>query len=133
MLGPGRYLLGAAELIWLVGFAWLGAARVRRRLLPELGGEAGFLASAVAAIALLIWVAEILGTVSAFKPVPYLVAVAVVGLGLRCVVGEGPESEAESSPRLRRPSLLATVISLLIAGIAIGHFVSGVKLRLGTG
>jgi hypothetical protein len=32
-----------------------------------------------------------------------------------------------------RPSLIATVISLVIAGIAIGHFVSGVKLRLGTG
>ena len=72
MLGPGRYLLGAVELIWLVGFAWLGAARVRRRWLPEVGGEAGFLASAVVAIALLIWVAELLGTVSAFKPVPYL-------------------------------------------------------------
>src|SRR6185312_6296066 len=32
-----------------------------------------------------------------------------------------------------RPSLLATVISLLVAGIAIGHFAGGVKLRLGTG
>ena len=32
MLGPGRYLLGAVELLWLVGFAWLGAAQVRRRL-----------------------------------------------------------------------------------------------------
>ncbi|HVV90935.1 MAG TPA: hypothetical protein VHB53_10615, partial [Solirubrobacterales bacterium] len=63
MLGPGRYLLGAVELLLLVGFAWVGAARVRRRLLPELGGEAGLLASAVVTIALLIWVAELLGTV----------------------------------------------------------------------
>ncbi len=30
MLGVGRYLLGAAELAWLVGFAWVGAARVLR-------------------------------------------------------------------------------------------------------
>ncbi|MBS1863572.1 MAG: hypothetical protein JSS68_17895 [Actinobacteria bacterium] len=131
MLGPGRYLLGAAELIWLVGFAWLGAARVRRRLLPEVGGEAGFLASAVLAIGLLIWVAELLGTVSAFKPVPYLIAVAVVGLGLRFGIGGAPAREAPR--RFGRPSLLATVISLVIAGIAIGDFVSGVKLRLGTG
>jgi hypothetical protein len=138
MLGPGRYLLGAAELVWLVGFAWLGAARVRRRLLPEVGGEAGILASAVVAIALLIWVAELLGTVSAFKSVPYLLSVAAVGLVLRLTVppadgapmGEigvtGPAAGA-------RPPLIATVISLVIAGIAIGHFVSGVKLRLGTG
>jgi hypothetical protein len=131
MLGAGRYLLGAAELLWLVGFAWLGASRVRRRLLSELRGEVAFLATAVVTIAFLIWVAELLGTVSAFKPVPYLVAMAVVGLVLRLAVppGRGPAAQRLVS----RPSLAATVISLLIAGIAIGHFVSGVKLRLGTG
>jgi hypothetical protein len=157
MLGPGRYLLGAAELIWLVGFAWLGASRVRRRLLPELGGEAGFLATAVLAIALLLWVAELLGTVSAFKPVPYLLSMAVAGLVLwrflpsaggapmgaprRAQAAEPPSTVREigvtgpaaGEARPFRPSLPATVVSLLIAGIAIGHFVSGVKLRLGTG
>ncbi len=138
MLGPGRYLLGVVELLLLVGFAWLGAGRVRRRWLPQVGGEAGFLADAVVAVALLIWVAELLGTVSAFQPVPYLLSVAVVGLILRLTVppaagapvgeigGAGPAAGA-------RPSLIATVISLVVAGIAIGHFVSGVKLRLGTG
>jgi hypothetical protein len=131
MLGPARYLLGAAELIWLVGFAWVGASRVRRRLLPAMGAEIGLLASAVIAIALLIWVAEILGTVSLFKPVPYLLAVALLGLALRSVV---PPRIAPAPPAGgARPSLIATVIALLIAGIAIGHFVSGVKLRLGTG
>ena len=173
MLGPGRYLLGAAELIWLVGFAWLGAARVRHLLLPELRAEPGFLASAVLAIALLIWVAELLGTVSAFKPLPYLLSVAVLALVLRqlvppaggapmgaphraqakpSTVGEigatGPAageqrpsaSPAKQSPSAslarppsQPPSLWPTVISLAIAGIAIGHFVGGVKLRLGTG
>jgi hypothetical protein len=134
MLGPGRYLLGVVELLALVGFAWVGAARVRRRWLPEVGGEVGFLASAVLAIALLIWVAEVLGTVSLFKPVPYLLCVAVVGLVLRLSIAP-PSPTSSISPRsLReRPSLWATVISLVIAGIAIGHFVSGVKLRLGTG
>src|ERR1700753_776273 len=82
MLGPGRYLLGVVELLWLVGFAWLGAARVRRRWVPRLTGEAAFLSTLVIAVALLIWVAEALGTVSAFKPVPYLAAVAILGLVL---------------------------------------------------
>ncbi|HEX4731305.1 MAG TPA: hypothetical protein VH299_08540 [Solirubrobacterales bacterium] len=131
MLGPGRYLLGVVELIWLVGFAWIGAARVRRRWLPEVGGEAGFLAGAVVAVALLIWVAEVLGTVSLFKPVPYLVGMGVVGLVLWRFVPSADGGHPRSVPS--RPSLIATVISLLIAGIAIGHFVSGVKLRLGTG
>jgi hypothetical protein len=155
MLGPGRYLLGVVELLWLVGFAWVGAARVRRRLLPEVRGEVGFLASAVVAIALLIWVAEVLGTVSLFKPVPYLIGVAAVGSVLRFAVGEpGVDSGGDAEPAplgsveqsgggtsgpvgvggaTYRPSLIATVVSLVIAGIAIGHFVSGVKLRLGTG
>jgi hypothetical protein len=165
MLGPGRYLLGVVELLWLVGFASAGAARVRRRWLPEVRGEAGFLASAVVAIALLVWVAEVLGTVSAFKPVPYLVGVALVGGALWFLVGDEVEEDrgAESSGDLApgpdgcapgpaadghapaasgrvgaprpstRPSLIATVVSLVIAGIAIGHFVSGVRLRLGTG
>ncbi|HVW46208.1 MAG TPA: hypothetical protein VHA76_04080, partial [Solirubrobacterales bacterium] len=62
MLGPGRYLLGVVELLWLVGFAWLGAARVRARWVPRPGGEAGFLATTVIAVALLVWVAEALGT-----------------------------------------------------------------------
>jgi hypothetical protein len=145
MLGPARYLLGAAELIWLVGFAWVGADRVRRRWLPQLDGEVGLLASAVIAIALLIWVADILGTVSLFKAVPYLVGVAALGLALRLAVaprtapaasaGGAPAGETEGTGPAAgaHPSLIATVIALLVAGIAIGHFVSGVKLRLGTG
>jgi hypothetical protein len=134
MLGPGRYLLGVLELLALVGFAWVGAARLRRRWLPEVGGEAGFLATAVVALALLIWVAEALGTVSLFKPVPYLLGVAIVGLVLRFFVDlpESTSSDERNAPR-DRPSLWATVVALVIAGIAIGHFVSGVKLRLGTG
>jgi hypothetical protein len=173
MLGPGRYLLGVVELLWLVGFAWLGAAQVRRRWVPRLTGEAAFLSTLVIAVALLIWVAEALGTLSAFKPVPYLAAVAILGLvlwrfvsppgtgdaaeetlpsagGASAGVPHGAEAEpstvgeagatgpAAQSPdpcpsTATRPSLLATVIALVIAGIAIGHFVSGVKLRLGTG
>jgi hypothetical protein len=154
MLGVGRYLLGVVELLWLVRFAWVGASRVRRRLLPELGGEAAFLASAVVAIALLIWVAELLGTVSLFKPVPYLLSVTVAGVVLRFTVSsaggagagapdgaqdaEHPSTVGEAAVTgpaagAPRPSLLATVISLVIAGIAIGHFVSGVRLRLDTG
>jgi hypothetical protein len=162
VLGPGRYLLGVVELLWLVGFAWLGAAQVRRRWVPRLTGEAGFLATLVIAVALLVWVAEALGTVSAFKPVPYLAAVTILGTALRfgvkassaggasagvphgaeaepSTVGEagatGPAAQSpDPSPSAAaRPSLIATVIALVIAGIAIGHFVSGVKLRLGTG
>ena len=83
MLGAGRYLLGVAELGVLVGFAWLGAGAVRRRLVPELNGLVVQLATALLAIAGLLWIAEVLGTFGWFEAGPYLAAVVVVGAGLR--------------------------------------------------
>lgn len=157
MLGPGRYLLGVVELVLLVGAAWLGAVRVRERLLPSFAGVPAQLATSVIAAALLIWCAVILGTVSLFEPVPYLVVVVVVGLGLWRFVGVAPSPEGgiphphlqvgvrDSS--LRRDGggdgatgagrggegLAATLVALLIALIAVIHFAGGVKTRLSTG
>ena len=51
-----------------VGFAWLGASALRARLLPRLSGAPAHLATAVVlALALLIWVAELLGTFGALE------------------------------------------------------------------
>lgn len=165
MLGPGRYLLGVAELALLIGFAWLGASSVRARLLPRIGGAPAQLASAVMALALLIWVAELLGTVGWFKPVPYLVGVVAVGAGLGVLGGWGRDGVAslglrsaqdrgmESTPGpMTRPSQTPsggtpphpgsgpgqpfdwmTVLSLLVAFVAVVHFAGGVKTRLSTG
>ena len=82
MLGPGRYLLGVVEILLLGGFAWLGGTAVRRWLLPEFEGAPAHLSTAVIALALLVWPAELLGSFGGWDPVPYLVLVAVVGLGL---------------------------------------------------
>ncbi|HET7121881.1 MAG TPA: hypothetical protein VFI17_11625, partial [Solirubrobacterales bacterium] len=81
MLGPGRYLLGVAEILWLVGFAWLGGASLRRWFLPRFEGAPAALAAAVVGLALLVWSAEILGTFGWWGPVAYLLLVAAVGLG----------------------------------------------------
>ena len=87
MLGVGRYLLGVIEIGFIAGFAWLGAGAVRKRIVPELGGAAGQLATAILAMALLLWMAELLGTVGRFEAGPYLFAVTIVGLGLWLLVG----------------------------------------------
>ncbi len=156
MLGVGRYLLGVAELGVLVGFAWLGAGSLRRRLVPDLSGLPALLASAVLAIAGLLWTAELLGSFGWFKPFSYLVAVTVLGLGLRLGLGGrrgGPSDAAASrfshrslseSRQLRgeKPSKTegptrlppwATLMALVIAGVAVIHFAVGVRLRLSTG
>jgi hypothetical protein len=156
MLGAGRYLLGVAELGLIVGFALLGAASVRRKLVPELGGLPGKLATAVLAIAGLLWVAEVLGTFGWFEAGLYLAVVVVVGTGLWLLVGGrrgGPsallgfsplsgrrspsglcekEDAAASEGPPRRPSP-AALVALAIAAVATVHFAAGVKLRLSTG
>jgi hypothetical protein len=87
VLGAGRYLLGVLELGVIVGFAWLGAAAVRRRLVSELDGPIALLATSVMAIAGLLWTAELLGTFGWFEEVPYLAAVVIAGAGLWLSVG----------------------------------------------
>jgi hypothetical protein len=156
MLGPGRYLLGVAEVALLVGSAWLGASALRARLLPKLSGAPAQLASTVLSLALLIWVAELLGTFGLLKALPYLLCVAMVGLVLRFGftrsspspaggVGAGVPRGAEGA---QRPSTVgdaattgpaaealdpATLISFAIAALAFVHFAAGAKTRLSTG
>jgi hypothetical protein len=137
MLGPGRYLLGVVEIGLLVGFAWLGASSIRARLLPRFSGAPACLAAAVMALALLIWVAELLGTVGWFKPIPYLAGVVVVGLGLWAlcrpsrVARDGAPSDPDPSREWGVDWL--TLIALVIAATAVIHFAGGARLRLSTG
>ena len=107
MLDLGRYLLGVAEVLLLGGFAWLGGTAARRWLLPRLEGAPAGLASAVLALALLIWCAELLGTFGWWDPVPYLLLVAAVGLVLHGRVRRRPRQELKtvSNPRVRDPAL----------------------------
>src|SRR5918994_1690289 len=144
MLGPGRYLLGVVEILLLGGFAWLGGAVLRAWLLPRVAGAPAHLATAVIALALLIWSAEILGSFGLFEPVPYLLLVAVVGLGLWFAVPR-PEGDGKPSPdtsrlwldvecpgRASRPPYL-TLVALLIAAVAVIHFAWEAKAKLSTG
>ena len=97
MLDAGRYLLGVAELAVLVGFSTLGAAALRSRLLPSLSGPPAWLATAVVALAILIWVAELLGSFGLFKALPYVVGVMVAGL-VAWAFGRGPSARGWPSP-----------------------------------
>ncbi|HWM64412.1 MAG TPA: hypothetical protein VNP96_10545 [Solirubrobacterales bacterium] len=126
MLDLSRYLLGVAEIALLAGFAWLGASAVRSRLLSDFTGAPAHLATAVLALALLIWAAEILGTFGLFELVPYLLVVAVAGLGLRAGMGKARE-------RAGRSCSVAMGVGLAIAAVAIVKFGLDVKPKLPTG
>ena len=132
MLGAGRYLLGVLEILLLGGSAWLGGGAMRRWLLPRFERAPAALATAVIALALLIWCAELLGSFSAFEPVPYLLLVAAVGLGCWKFAPRPPEG---GEPHLTKPveARLPSLLALLVAAIAVIHFAGGVKTRLSTG
>jgi hypothetical protein len=142
MLDAGRYLLGVAEVALLVGFAWLGAARLGTRLLPRLTGAPAHLVTTVLALVLLIWVAELLGTFGIFEALPYLLGVVVLGSALRFGVGAGPvatppsttgASATTDSVPASGSSRGASAVALVVAAVALIHFASGARLRLSTG
>ncbi|MGC1166455.1 MAG: hypothetical protein WA862_10130 [Solirubrobacterales bacterium] len=137
------------EIVLLVGFAWLGASALRSRLLPRVAGPPSQLASAVLAIALLLWVAELLGSLGAWKPVPYLAGVGLASVACRALSGGWrggggpPRRGGASAPSTvgdvaatgpaGRVLGLATLISFAVAAIALVHFAAGAKTRLSTG
>ena len=131
MLSASRYLLGVAEIAVLAGAAGLGAARVRSRLLPGFSGSPAWLATTLVAIAILLGSAELLGAVGLFKPVPYLLAVIAIGLGLRLGLDAG--RRFGPSPTAPDPGLPMRLCGLAIAAVVIGHFCIGLRLRLSTG
>jgi hypothetical protein len=146
VLDLGRYLLGVAEILLLVGAAWLGATSVRRRLVPSLAGAPAILATSVLALALLIWTAELLGSLGLFEPVPYLLLVGATAAVLwrftpRPPQGGGPHPYllgGVRTPSLRQDGrgnadFVPTSIGLLVAAVAVIRFAAETKPHLSTG
>ncbi|MDX6634722.1 MAG: hypothetical protein QOF06_925 [Solirubrobacterales bacterium] len=137
MLDLGRYLLGVAEILLLGGFAWLGGASLRAWLLPRFEGAPAHLASAVIALALLIWAAELLGSFGWWDPMPYLLLVAAAGIGLWKFAPQRPEGEGgHPHPTQQvgvRVTSLSALIALAIAALAVLKFALEAKGKLSTG
>jgi hypothetical protein len=142
VLGLGAYLYGVLAVLGWGLFAWVGGSVVRRWLLPNFAGAPAQLATAVIALAFVIWSAEIVGSFGVFESAAFQLLLLVVGLGLLQVSLRSSE-RGESHPCLqvgvRLPSLQrdgrgwGTVIALLIAAVAVIHFAADVKTRLSTG
>jgi hypothetical protein len=136
MLDLPRYLLGVAEILVLAGFAGLGAHSLRVRLLHGWSGPPAGLATGVLGLALLIWMAELLGSFGSFEAGAYLAGVAVVGVGLWLGVGGGrggpplPPSRGRSVGTTGRRVAL---IAFAIAAVAVIHFAADVRVKLSTG
>lgn len=90
MVDLGSYLLGALQLaLVLVPLAFC-AYRLRRKLLPDWLGAPARLVEAIAFIALLIWISQILGTFGLFYAGTLIAASLLLGLVMWLLPGGGP-------------------------------------------
>ncbi len=116
-MSVGRYLVGVAALLCVLGSLGLGAAAVRRYLLPDWRGAHARLAESVTGCALLVGIMEALGSVGLFRMVPMAVGSIAVGLALR--LGLTSRSSARAArPHAARPGATAAVL-ILISGAAV--------------
>jgi len=132
VLSTPDYLAGAAELLLAAGAAVFGAARVRARLLPGWSGPPGWLATAVLALALLLAVAELVGTAGLFEDLPYLAAMLLAAAAAALWARRGAAGAA-SAPAAPEPGTAQALAGIALAAIAVAHFTVGVRLRLSTG
>ncbi|HSS41004.1 MAG TPA: hypothetical protein VLK37_00470 [Solirubrobacterales bacterium] len=110
---------------------------MRRRLLPSFEGAPAHLATAVIGLALLIWAAELLGSIGWWDRSGYRLLMLAVGIGLfgllpRPSEGEGGRSHPPQQVRVGATPLPAA-IALVIAAIAFIHFAVEAKAKLSTG
>ncbi len=134
MLGVGDYLLGTAELVAVALAAAAAGTRLRSRLLPGWSGPPAWLADLVLALALVLGIAELLGSFGAFRELPIVFAVVAVGIAVRAWLRPGP------GPRLGRqlppapPSGgIAKAAALLVVGLVIAHWSISVRVVLDSG
>ena len=132
MLDAPAYLLGAAALLASICALALGAARVRSRLLAGWSGIPARLADAVITLALLIWIAELIGTVGMLERAPLVAACVAVGLGLRLGVRPAPPGDGQAPPA-PDPGSWGRSVATAIAAIVIVHWSIGTIAALGTG
>src|SRR6478752_6930616 len=104
MVDLGSYLLGAAQLALVALPIAFSAYRLRRQLLPTWQGAPARLVEAITAIALLIWLSELFGTVGLFYAGTLAAASVLLGLVAWFLpaggadLGDHPEEAAPAAP-----------------------------------
>ena len=115
----GRYLIGVGALLCVLGSLGVGAAAVRRYLLPDWSGAYARLAEIVTGCALLVGIMEVLGTVGLFRLIPMVVGSIAVGSALRLGLASRFSARVVR-PRAARPGVTAAVLILIsVAGLVV--------------
>jgi hypothetical protein len=130
MVDFGGYLLGVVQLVLVVGPLAFAAYRLRRRLLPGWEGAPARLVETIVAVALLIWISEILGALGLFYAGTLIGASVLLGLlawflpGGGTVGGTPPEEALATgrgggSPAVTGPAGPKTLVPWLVMVLVI--------------
>jgi hypothetical protein len=98
VVSAGSYVVGAVALVVVgvsVGFT---AFRLRQRLIPAWAGTPARLVEGITAIALLIWLGEILGTVGLFYAWTFVGASVLLAILTRALLPAGPVAAGDPPP-----------------------------------
>jgi hypothetical protein len=98
VVGLGSYILGALALVLVGASVAFTAYRLRARLLPGWTGAPGRLVEAVVAVALLIWIGELLGTFGLFYAWIYVAASVAIGGLTWALLPAGPVAAGDPPP-----------------------------------
>ncbi len=129
MLSFGSYAVGALALVASLVVTWIGADRLRRRLLPGWIGAPALLATAIVSISVLICLAELLGSFGLFEGVPFVAGLIVTGIAMRLAIAVPSAERAELiRPDAQQPNRWITIIGLALAAVAVAHFSIGTRI-----
>ncbi len=137
MVDFGSYLLGAAELAVVAFSVGFSAYRLRGRFLPAWNGAPARLVEVIAAVAIITWISEILGTFGLFYAgavvaVSVLVAaVLAVVPALRPAGGGGAGDAAPTGPAGQ--SAWSLVVMVAVIAIVVFHWAVTTKHALDRG
>ena len=118
-VGLGEYVAGAAELVVVAGAAAFAAVRVRGRLLPGWSGAPARLAEAVLGLALVVWVAELLGIFGLFDEGAFVVVTAVAAVAIGLAAGPARPGDQLHFPS---PTALELLVTLGIVALLFAHW-----------
>jgi hypothetical protein len=143
MPSAASYLLGAVQLVVLLGALAYSSYRLRLRLLPTWQGAPARLVEIVTGVAILIWWSELLGTLGLFYAGTLIAASVLTAFATRLlpaggtVGGTAPEEALATGrgggspavtgpagperPRLGRPELGPLVVMTAVVAITVFH------------
>jgi predicted membrane channel-forming protein YqfA (hemolysin III family) len=117
MLDLGSYLLGAAELALVALSLGFSAFRLRQRLMPAWEGAPARLVEAIVAVALLIWISELLGTFGLLYSGALAAASALLAAAVTAYpVGGGGAGVPRGAEGAQRPSAVGDAVPTGRAG-----------------